>query len=67
MPFGNLRQFLHITGSPPQMDPDDARRAGCDQVLDAVRINVIRVRINVAKDRRNLLPLQSVGGGDECH
>ena len=37
-----------------------------DEPFDFGRSNVVSLRIHVAKNRRNFLPLQCVRRGDEC-
>ena len=62
---GDVLQFFDITWSSPQVDTDDSCCAFGYQLLHTRRINVVRRRIYVAKDRSDLLPVEGVGGRDK--
>ena len=47
------------------MNADDAGRPGRDHALNRFRIQVVRIRIYVCKDRGDALPVQRVCSGDE--
>ena len=63
--LGDLAQGLDVARPAPDMHADDARGARRDHGLHLGRVEVVRGRIDIAEDRRDLLPLQGVGGGDE--
>ena len=62
---GDLLQRLDVAGSPPQVDGDDPGGLRGDQLFDLGGIDGVGDGIDVAEDRGDLLPLQTVGGGDE--
>src|SRR5262245_2627342 len=62
---GDFHQRLDRACPSPEMDAKDARRSGRDEGLDPGGIQSVCARIDVTKYRRNLLPLQGVGAGDE--
>src|ERR1019366_5574379 len=64
-PLRDLSKALHGAGPTPNMGAEDRRGAGCDMPLDPGRVKVVRGRINIGKNRRDLLPLERVRGGDE--
>jgi hypothetical protein len=47
------------------MDAEDSRRAWRDQLFDSSRVQVMGRWIDIGEHRRNLLPLQGVGGRNE--
>ena len=49
------------------MHPDDPCRTRGNHRLHAIRVEGVRLGIDVAEDRRDLLPLEGVRGGDERH
>ena len=48
------------------MHADDAGGAWRDHAPHRVRVQVVRGRIDIGEDRRDALPVQGMGGGDEC-
>ena len=58
-------QFLDGSRAPPHMDANDAGRSRRDLAADVDRIEVVGMRVYIRENRRNALPMKSVGGGDE--
>src|SRR5512134_2334980 len=61
--FGNGLQCFHIAGTSPNMDAHNARRARRDEALDLCGIDTMCARLNITKDRCDLLPLEGMGRG----
>jgi hypothetical protein len=59
-------QIHDVAWSPPDVDPDDARRSWGYQFLDPLWVDVVGGRIDVAEHWCDALPLEGVGRGDEC-
>ena len=64
-PPGDPLQSLHVARPAPDVHADNPGGAGRDRLLDARRIQGVRPRVDIAEDRRDLLPLQGVRRGDE--
>ncbi len=65
MPAGDALQRFDITRPAPYVHADDGAGARRNEGLHAGRIEVVRPRVDIAKDRREPLPLQGVGRRNE--
>src|SRR6266536_170231 len=65
VPARNLAQRFNIACMPPQMNTDNAGRPRGNHLLNSFGVECWIVPLNVAKDRRDLLPLKSMGRGNE--
>src|SRR5690606_18067482 len=52
-------------GMPVNVDREDGRGPGRDRRFHAIRVQRVMVRLDVDKDRSDLVPEERVGGGDE--
>jgi hypothetical protein len=63
--IGNLRKAFDVARTPPEMHAQDASGPRGNQLLDPLWIESMRGGVDVAEDRRDLLPLQCVGRCDK--
>ena len=61
----NLSESLDVAGVSPNVYANDARRPWRDHLLDSLGIKGMGARIDIAKNRRDPLPLNGVGRGDK--
>ena len=62
----DLLKLFNGTGFSPKIDTDNARRALGDQFFNKLWINRMRDGINIAENRRDLLPLQRMRRRNKC-
>src|SRR5262249_5368336 len=65
VPARHLGEPIDIARLPPDVHADDAGGSWRDHALDGPRIYAVSIFLNVCEYRRDLLPLQRMGGGDE--
>src|SRR5260370_15717791 len=62
---GNFIERIDVAGTSPNVHADDTGRSWCDRLLYFFWIESASLRIDVAKHRRDSLPLKRVGGSDK--
>ena len=65
VPLRDVLQCIDLARTTPHMHTQNAGGAVGDEPLDLRRIEHMRLGIDVAEHRRDLLPLQRVCGGNE--
>ncbi len=65
MARGNLSESLDVAGVSPNVHANDARRSRRDRLLHSSGIEGVSAQIDIAKNRRDSLPLKSVGRRDK--
>src|SRR4030095_4611704 len=61
----DIAESLCIAGTPPDMYANNACCARGNHALHLLWIKIMGLRVNITKNRSDLLPLESMRGGDE--